>query len=161
MKTAFLSLLLVAGALCSPVAASPLSDLTSQHGLDWMLGKWVSADGNVKVAYEWKLDKAAIGLTFSMGDRKAEGFMVLRPGTETVEYGAVDSTGAVTRGQWVESPGGNPALKATRTATEGEMKTYAEHVKVDDDTMKVKVFRQNDSGGAGELLVEVEFKKEK
>lgn len=160
MKTVFLSVLL-ALAYVSPAAASPLSDLTTRHGLDWMLGKWVSADGNVKVAYEWKLDKAAIGLNFAMGDRKAEGFMVLRPGTETVEYGAVDSTGAVTRGQWVESPGGNPALKATRTAVEGEMKTYAEHVKVDDDTMTVKVFRQDDSGGAGELMVEVEFKRQK
>ena len=139
--------------------ASPLSDLAEQEGVAWMIGSWSAAEGKVKVSYDWRVDKNAIGVKFEAGDRKAEGMMALKPGTQQVHYMAVDSSGAVSRGEWVES-NGHPALKTTKISAEGETKTIAEHIKVDDTTMKVKVYTQDDSGNAGELLMEADFKKQ-
>lgn len=124
-----------------------------------MVGTWTGAEGKVKVTYEWRVEKNAIGVKFEAGERTAEGMMALKPGTQEVHYMAVDSKGAVSKGQWVES-NGSPALKTTRISEEGEVKTIAEHIKVDDNTMKVKIFKQDDSGNAGELMMEVEFKKQ-
>lgn len=138
--------------------ASPLSDLAEQEGLTWMVGTWSGAEGKVKVTYEWRVDKNAIGVKFEAGPRTAEGLMALKPGTQEVHYMTVDSEGAISKGQWVES-NGSPALKVTRISADAEAKTIAEHVKVDDSTMKVKVFKQDDSGNAGELLMELELKK--
>lgn len=138
--------------------ASPLSDLADQEGLGWMMGAWSGAEGRVKVSYEWRVDKNGIAVKFEAGERTAEGLMALKPGTQEVHYMAVDNKGAISKGQWVES-NGSPALKATRISEEGEVKTIAEHIKVDDNTMKVKVFKQDDSGNAGELLMELELKK--
>jgi hypothetical protein len=140
-------------------AASPMSDLTEQHGVSWMIGTWTGGEGKVKVSYEWRVGKHAIAVKFEAGDRTAEGMMALKPGTQEVIYMAVDDTGGVSRGTWVES-NGHPALKVTREQDSGETKTIAEHIKVDDSTMKVKVFKQDASGAAGDLMMEFEMKKQ-
>lgn len=139
--------------------ASPLSDLMEQHEVSWMIGSWSAGDGRVKVSYEWRVDKNAIAVKFEAGDRSAEGMIALKPGTEQAHYMAVDNKGGISKGEWVES-NGNPALKVTRSGADGEAKTIAEHIKVDDKTMKVRVHKQDDSGNPGELMMELEFKKQ-
>lgn len=141
------------------LAASPLSDLVDQAGATWMLGQWASADGQVKVTYEWHLDQHAIAVKFTAAERSAEGMMALKPGSGEVHYVAVDNSGAVTTGRWIES-NGNPTLQATRHADSGESKILVEHRKADDQTMKVTIHRQNDDGTPGEFLMEAELKRQ-
>ncbi len=156
-KTLLTAVLLSLSPLSAP--ASPLSDLAEQHGVAWMMGSWTGAEGKIKLTYEWRVDKNAIAVKFEAGERTAEGIMALKPGTEEVHYMAVDSKGSVTRGEWIEH-NGNPAIKSTRISSEGETKTILEHIKVDASTLKVKIYKQDDSGKAGDLAMEVEFKKQ-
>jgi hypothetical protein len=154
---AFLAAFTLAAATLLP--ASPLSELVDQAGASWMLGPWASADGQVKLTYEWRLDQQAIAVKFTAGERCAEGMMALKPGTGEVHYVAVDNSGAVTTGRWIES-NGNPTLQATKHADSGDLTILAEHRKVDEQTMKVTVYRQNDDGNPGEFLMEAELKRQ-
>ena len=160
MKTRILvSVLLLAGAsLTLPTHASPLSDLVEQQQAAWLLGSWTSADGNVKLCYEYRLEKNIIGVKFKGGDREAEGMIALKPGTDESVYVAVDNQGAVSKGAWSKHQG-NPLLKTTVTGEQGEMKIASEHIKVDADTMRVKVYKQDESGEPGELLIELDLKR--
>ena len=155
------SLLLLA---CStaplPLQASPLSDLMDQHDLGWMLGSWASTDGNVKLTYEYKLDKNAISIKFAAGDREAEGMTVLKPGTQESVYMAIDNHGGVSKGKWSDYQD-HPLLTTTVTTKDQEIKMATEHIKVNADTMTVKVYRQTESGQPGEMLVELEMKRSK
>ena len=154
------AVLLATSSLILPTQASPLSDLIESHSLNWLLGSWASGDGNVKLTYEYRLDKAIIGVKFAMGDSTAEGMIALKPGTQESIYVSVDSKGNVSKGTWAEHEG-HPLLKTTITGEEGEMKMASEHINVDTETMKVKVYRQNDAGDPGEVLAEVELKRAK
>ena len=156
----FASALLFACPVLQPVFASPLSDVAGEAGVEWMIGSWATADGNVKVAYDWRLDKNAIGVKFAPGDREAEGMIALKPGTTTAAYMAVDNQGGISKGEWSEYQG-NPLLKTTHVSSEGEKKTAVEHIKVDAGTMKIKVYKLNDSGDPGDLLVELEMTRAK
>ncbi len=160
MKTKILaSILMLAGALLTlPAQASPLSDLVDQQQAGWLLGSWTSSDGNVKITYEYRLEKNIIGVKFKAGDRKAEGMIALNPGTQESLYVAVDNQGAVSKGAWTKHEG-NPLLKTTVLGEQGEMKTASEHIKVDADTMRIKVYQQDESGEPGEFLIELELKR--
>lgn len=151
---------LAIGSLCQPLAASPLSDLVKQQEVNWMMGSWATADGKVKFSYRWRLDKNAIGIKFEAGERAAEGMMALKPGSQEVHQVTVDNAGGVTTGQWIDL-NGNPALKSTHLGERGEIKTVTEHIKVDNDTMKVRIYKQDDAGNAGDLAMEIEFKRQK
>ena len=143
-----------------PSQASPLSDLLESHNLGWLLGSWATADGNVKLVYEYRLDKNIIGVKFQADGKEAEGMIALKPGTQESLYVAVDNDGGVSRGTWKEHKG-NPLLKTTISGREGEMKIASEHINVDADTMRVKVYKQNESTDLGEMIVEVELKRAK
>ena len=143
------------------VCASPLSDLLEQHELGWIIGKWSADSGGATLSYQWKVDKNAIGVSLTMGEREAEGMIALKPGTTEAKYMAVDSKGAVSMGQWAEH-NGHPTLKVKTATTEGETRSMAaEHIKVDEDTMKVIVHRMDESGEVGEQVMEVEFRRQK
>jgi hypothetical protein len=160
MKTKILaSVVLLASALfAQPIQASPLSDLVEQQQVEWLLGSWTSTDGNVKLSYEYRVEKNIIGVKFKGGDREAEGMIALKPGTNESVYVAVDNRGAISKGTWSEHDG-NPLLKTTVTGEQGEMKLASEHIKVDADTMRVKVYKQDEAGEPGELLIELEMKR--
>lgn len=162
MKTKLIaSVLLLATAFLSlPTQASPLSDLVDQHQVGWLLGKWTSTDGSVKLTYEYRLDKNLIGVKFKIGDREAEGMIALKPGTRESVYVAVDSQGRVSKGTWGGHEG-NPLLKTSVSGQEGEMKIASEHIHVDADTMRVKVYKQDESGAPGEVMAELEMKRDK
>lgn len=154
---------LLAAALISFVSlkasASPFADLANEKDAEWIIGTWTAAEGKFKVTYEWRLEKHAIAVKFEGGGRSSEGMMALKPGTKEVHYMGVDSLGAISLGQWVES-NGHPALKTTRVDSNGETKVIAEHIKVDEKTFKTRLLKQNDAGEAGELIGELEFKKQ-
>jgi hypothetical protein len=162
MKTKIIAsaLLLATASLTLPTQASPLSDLIEQHQLSWLLGSWATADGQVKLVYEYRLEKNIIGVNFKAGDRESEGMIALKPGTQESLYVSVDSQGSVSKGAWKEHEG-NPLLKTTINGQEGEIKIASEHINVDSNTMRVKVYKQNDSGDLGEVMVEVELKRAK
>jgi hypothetical protein len=160
MKTKFLAavLLLAVAPLTLPTHASPLSDLVEQQQAGWLLGSWTSTDGNVKLRYEYRLDQNVIGVKFKGGEREAEGMIALKPGTQESVYVAVDNQGAVSKGEWAKHEG-NPLLKTTVMSGQGEMKLASEHIQVDADTMRVKVYKQDEAGEPGELLIELEMKR--
>ncbi len=162
MKSSILAsiLLLACSALTLPSQASPLSDFVDQQDVGWILGAWASTDGNVKLAYEYKLDKHAIGVKFTAGDREAEGMIVLKPGTDESIYMAIDNKGGISKGSWSEYQG-NPLLKTTIQTEDKEIKMATEHIKVDADTIKIIVHKQTDSGEPGEVMVELEMKRAK
>jgi hypothetical protein len=114
----------------------------------------------VKLVYEYRLEKNIIGVNFKAGDRESEGMIALKPGTQESLYMSVDSQGSVSKGAWKEHEG-NPLLKTTINGQEGEIKIASEHINVDANTMRVKVYKQNDSGDLGEVMVEVELKRAK
>ncbi len=147
MKTAALILALLSFIPAySNVRAESLSEMAASAGVDWMIGKWATEDGNVSIAYTWKLDKNAIGVTFKMGDRESEGLIMHKPGTKDVLYGAADNKGGMTTGKWIEY-NEHPTLISTLIQADGtERKMAAEHVKTDDDTMTVKLYAVGDDG---------------
>ncbi|MBP7948514.1 MAG: hypothetical protein KA004_02580 [Verrucomicrobiales bacterium] len=154
--------LLSAALLASPFAttASPLSDLAAQFGVEWMLGTWTDASGEaIVLTYEWRLEKNAIALKLKAPDNEAEGMTVLQPGTDQIHYVSVDSKGGIAKGNWFEHAG-NPALRVTYVNPEGESKTMVvEHVKVDADTMKVKLYNGEDPDTAEAHEIELKRKK--
>lgn len=147
MKTALLLIALLAiHPVSTTLHAETLAEMAAKAGTEWMIGKWTSEDGNVTIAYEWKLDKNAIGFTFKMGDRESEGMFMRKPGTDQVIYGAADNKGGMSTGQWIEF-NGNPTLVATHTNAEGkERKMATEHIKTDDKTMTVKLYSVGSDG---------------
>ena len=160
MKSSLLATATLA-ALLSSAFASPLSDLMEKHGLTWMVGKWQTSGGNVSLSYDWRVDKNALAVAFSAGERESEGLIALKPGSTEAKYMAVDSQGGVIHGAWSEH-NGNPLLKTTTMTTDGETRTMAiEHIKVDADTMKVVVYKTDSSGTIGDQLMEAEFIRQK
>jgi len=147
MKTIALILSLLSFApLPALVRAETLAEIAASAGVDWIIGKWATEDGNVAVAYTWKLDKNAIGVTFKTGDREAEGMIMRKPGTKDVIYGAADNKGGMSAGKWIEY-NEHPTLISTHTDADGtEKKMAAEHIKTDDDTMTVKLYAVGDDG---------------
>jgi hypothetical protein len=162
MKTILLLAALLTLSPVSMLFAGTLGDRAAKEGTDWMIGKWATEEGNVSISYTWKLDKNAVAVAFKLGDREAEGMVVLKPGTDKAIYNAADNKGGITTGEWI-SHNGNPTLISTNTDAEGkEVKMAAEHIKTDADTMTVKLYRQDASGKPdGEPVREVVFKRQK
>jgi hypothetical protein len=127
MKTKLLAffLLSASASFTLPTQASPLSDLVEQQQAEWLLGSWTSSDENVKLTYEYRLEKNIIGVKFKAGDREAEGMIALSPGTQESVYVAVDNQGAVSKGAWTKHEG-NLLLKTTVMGEQGEMKLASE-----------------------------------
>jgi hypothetical protein len=146
-------------------AADSLGALVEQHGLSWIIGKWEAKTENgdaLKVEYEWCLDKHAIRVKFSMPDRETEGLIGLKPGTSEAMYVGLDSKGGGTMGKWVEF-NDHPTLKVKhKSADDQENSMASEHVKVDDDTMKVILHKVDDAGEIDSAaLVEITFTRKK
>lgn len=161
MKSYFLFAAIVATFLSVlPLQASPLSDAAEQAGVNWMLGTWSDATGEtVTLTFEWKLEKNAVGLKLKAPDREVEGVSVLKPGTEEVHYFSVDSKGGVSHGRWFEHDG-HPSLRVKYMTAEGEEKSMVvEHIKVDENTMKIKVYKGEDPDTAESQEFELKRKK--
>ena len=128
------------------VRAETLGEMAASAGVEWIIGKWASEDGNVSISYTWKLDKNAIGVVFKSPEKEAEGLIAHKPGTKDVIYAAVDNKGGLTAGKWIEHDG-NPTLIVTHTEADGtEKKMAAQHIKTDDATMTVKLSAVGDDG---------------
>ena len=147
MKTIALILALLSFVPATAVVrAETLAEMAASAGVEWVIGKWTSEDGNVSIGYTWKLDKNVIGVTFKAGEREAEGMIMRKPGTRDVIYGAADNKGGMSTGKWIEHSG-NPTLIVTQTDADGtEKKMAAQHIKTDDDTMTVKLSAVGDDG---------------
>ncbi len=162
MKTILLLTLFALAPLSSSVRAESLGEMAASAGVEWVIGKWASEDGNVSLSYTWKLEKNAIGVIFKMGEREAEGMIMVKLGTKDVIYGAVDNQGGLTTGKWIEYQG-NPTLVSTHTDTEvNERKMAVQHIKTDDDTLTVKISGVDSDGQPdGGQSREVVFKRQK
>ena len=162
MKTTLLLIgLLTLSPLTAALRADSLGEKAAKAGTDWMIGKWATEDGKVTISYTWKLDKNAVAVAFKLGDRETEGMIQLKPGTEKAVYNAADNKGGMTTGEWI-AYNDHPTLVSTHTDTEGkEMKMAAEHIKTDDTTMTVKLYRVDGAGKPeGDPVREVVFKKQ-
>jgi hypothetical protein len=147
MKIRALILALAAFApFSATLPAATLGEIVSSSGLEWMVGKWASEDGNVTFSHTWKLDKHALAVTFKMGGRTSEGMIMVKPGTDQVIFGAVDNQGGMTVGEWT-TLNGNPTLISTHTDPEGKVRKMAvEYVHTDDETLTVKIHQVGEDG---------------
>ena len=163
MKTAALILAFLSFVPASAIVrAESLAEMAASAGVDWIIGKWTSEDGNISISYTWKLDKNVIGVTFKMGDREAEGMIMRKPGSKDVIYGAADNKGGMTTGKWIEY-NGNPTLVNKHIDTDGtEKKMAVQHIKTDDDTLTAKISGVGDDGKPDESQsMTVVFKRQK
>jgi len=142
--------------------AASLGEMTASAGLEWMIGKWASDDGQVAFSHTWKLDKHAVAVSFKMGDREGEGMILVKPGTDQVIYGAADNRGGMAVGKWI-TLNGNPTLVSTHTDAEGnERKMAIEYVKTDDETLTIKIHQVDANGEPGSNVEhEAVFKRQK
>ena len=147
MKTIILILALLSFAPAATIVrAETLAEMAASAGVDWIIGKWATEDGNVAISYTWRLDKNAIAVTFKSPERESEGLIMRKPGTKDVIYGAADNKGGMTTGKWVEY-NEHPTLMSTMTQADGtERKVAVEHIKTDDDTMTAKLYMVGDDG---------------
>jgi len=129
--------------------ARPLSELMEEVDATWMVGKWQDKDtsgGVVKLDYEWRLQKHAVAVKYTTPDSNGEGMIAVKPGTDNVVYMAVDDAGGTVMGKWREHEG-NPLLTFKHTSSEGEERAMAvEHIKVDNDTLRLKIYKVDSSG---------------
>jgi hypothetical protein len=141
MKIRVLILALLTHApLTSGLPAATLGEITRAAGVEWLVGKWTSENGNASFSYTWKLDEHALATTFKMGDHESEGMILVKPGTDKVIYGGADNKGGMAIGAWSEY-NGNPTLIYTHTDAEGTVRKMAvEYLKTDDETLTVKVY---------------------
>lgn len=151
-------ILLSVAALSGAAQASPLSNFAEQAGVTWLIGKWATVDGAVKMSFEWRLDKQVIATKMTLPDREAEGTIALKPATTEANMISVDSKGAVSMGRWSEYEG-HPLLKSTIESENGKMKLATRYIKQSDDSFEVKVYRQGEAGQLGEFVVGAEFKR--
>lgn len=134
----------------APVAvASSLEDILREKNLESFIATWGDKATNgdtVKVSYEWKLDRNAIGVKVEMNDRRVEGLIFIDPKTRSISHLSMDTNGGMTAGMWTIEED-RVVLKFTYTDRNGETKKGAiAHEKVDADTMRVKMSKVGDSG---------------
>lgn len=143
----FLSL---APGFTTPVnAADSLSDIIREENLESFIAAWgdkATNGGSVKVSYEWRLDRQAIGVKVELDDRRVEGMIFLDPKSHDITHISMDTNGGKTVGAWTIEED-RVVLKFTYTDRSGETKKGAlAHEKVDADTIRVKMHKVSDSG---------------
>jgi hypothetical protein len=142
--------------LTSGLHAATLGEMTRSAGFEWIIGKWATEDGNLALSYTWKLDEHAVAVTFKMGDRVSEGLIMVKPGTDKVVSGGADNKGGMFVATWT-TLNGNPTVMSTHTDADGtDRKMAAEYIKVNNDTLTVKVYNvgaddQPDASAAHEV----------
>jgi hypothetical protein len=156
-----LALILISISLHSlPVLATPLSDQVEAHNMNWLIGGTWKHE-KVTLSYEWRLEKHSISVKLKSADgHEVEGMIVLKPGTDDIQYGAVDNKGGMTQGSWSEKKG-VARLKIKHKEADGtEKRATMEHIKVDDNTLKL-VLQMMDATGDEPVgnPIELELKK--
>ena len=142
-----------------------LGDLVKEYGFDWMIGKWMAETDEgwkIQIEYKWELDKHLVTSRFKMGEYESLAMIFYNAAQETVVQVGVDNRGGSSKGEW-QGEADKAILKSEYTGTDGETrKMGVVHSKVDADTMKVGVYRVEDTGElAEEPWGELEYKRQK
>lgn len=148
LKSRIASIALLSLVALSPVRAGKLSDIIESEGLGWMMGTWKASidSGELKLVYKMDLDGNVVTVHFKGPERESKGMIGVKPGTDEVVYGVMDSQGGAGMGKW-EEVGGHPALNVKYANGDGEDRSMVfVHRKIDADTMAVDVHGVDDGG---------------
>jgi hypothetical protein len=141
-----------------------LSDVVASGGYEWLIGKWTASENNQTYDLEFKpiLDKHAASVEAKIGDIKYASLITyVASRQEIVEFGA-DSMGRVWKGVW-EQDGSDLVYKSECTRPDGvAMKLQHVYAKIDNDTVKVKLYAIGADGSRGsEPREQATFKRQK
>jgi hypothetical protein len=163
------SLLVVAGVLLiwttGVMAQMKLSDLVSEGGFDWMIGRWGhETDGGDKlqIIYKWELDKHMISMHFKMPNYEYRGMIFYKPVDNEVVQIGVDNRGGSSKAIW-DTDGERAISKSEHTEANGEIRRFGvAHSKVDAETMKAEVYGLDSDGNLDEQPgFTIEYKRQK
>jgi len=146
-------------------AQEKLGDLVAEMGFDWLAGSWKATtdDGQeIEISYQWSLDRYLATVDFKMGEYAYHGMIFYDAVEQKIVEIAVDNRGGTGKGTW-DVEGETAISQSDRRAADGQtMKVAILHSKVDDKTMKLKVFSIDDSGArAADPWATLEFKRQK
>lgn len=153
---------LLSAASLLPLRAESLSDLVSQAGLEWLIGRWEArseSGPSTTLAYEWRLEKNAVAVHFDSPDMASEGLIGRNPKSGDVGYVGINNRGGGAMGRLTAEDGRLRMDLKTVTGEGKEGRLAIIHEKVDEDTMKVILRRVGEDGQPGDVMDTVQFKR--
>ena len=138
-----LSLGLLAVSAVPATAQESLGDFVTEYGYDWLIGKWTATTDDwqtVECEYKWGLDKHIILVSFTMGDFKYQGMIMMVASREEIVQIGADNMGGTWNGTWGEDYSGAACSLENLKADGSKEKTEMVYSKVDGNTMKIGVY---------------------
>ena len=163
------TILAAAAVLCiwttGAMAQMKLSDLVSEGGFDWMIGRWeYETDGGDKlqIVYKWELDKHMISVYFKMPNYESRGMIYYKPVENEIVQIGVDNRGGLSKAIW-DTDGERAISKGEHTEANGEIRRYGiAHSRTAAGAMKAEVYELDSDGNLGEEPgFTLEYKRQK
>ena len=145
-------------------AQDKLGDLVAEFGYDWIIGKWAATSDNgqqVELEYKWILDKCAMCVNVTIGELKYHGMIMFVPSKEEVVQLGADNMGGTWNGTWGEDYEGAVNRSQRLDAYGTTETTDMVHIKVDNNSFKVKQYAVENGSRASEPMGEMTFKRQK
>jgi len=153
------------GSLATLQAQQTLADLVAEVGGEWLVGDWVGYSDNgdeLVQTIHWDLDKHVIAIHFKTPRFEIKSMTAVDPTSGNVKYIGFSNRGGALTGTWQEESGW-PLLRVKAVNQDGQTwKGALLFQRVDDNTMKIEIFRVDEDG---ELIyparTSTEFKRKK
>jgi hypothetical protein len=138
-----------------------LSDLVSEGGYDWLIGRWVATNEGRTYELEHKaiLDGCAGLVNVKIGDFQYQGLITYAPAREEIMQVGADTMGGTWKGTWEEGGEGLTHRVDVTRADGAVQKAQLVYIKVDNDTFKAKEYAIEN--GQPTLRGELTFKRRK
>ena len=140
-----------------------LKDLAEQEGVSWIAGRWKTTtdDGQeITLSYRWVAEGNAIVVDMKIGDTTSHGMIYFSEDEQEVKQISVDSKGKITKSTW-DVEYGKLISKTSMTDDYGQtQKMGITFDKVDDKTMKVKLYGLEYGELSSDSWAEMEFKRQ-
>jgi hypothetical protein len=160
-----MTIVLVVIAITPMDAQEKLGDLVSQHGYEWIIGKWAATtdEGDkTEVEYKWGLDRWIVLVDVKTQEGKYHGMIMFRPSSEEVIQIGADNKGGTWKGTWQDEYG-DAVLRTEHTTREGDVrKNDFVHSRIDLNTFKVTSYGvESDGSRSASPWYELTYKRQK
>jgi len=126
------------------LAQQSLGELIKQYQADWLIGRWSSVldkEKKVQLVYKWQIENHLLAVDFAVGDYRLHGLIFFVPGEDQVVEVAIDSKGGLAKGAW-DIEGDQLVCTSLLTGPDGNtQKVAVHHAKIDDNKMKVSLYK--------------------
>ena len=156
-----IALLVVMGS--AAIGQESLKEIVTGEGFAWLAGRWKATTDEgqeILLGYRWAANGHAVVSDFKMGEDSRQGIIYYVADEEIVKQLTVDSKGKVTISTWEVD--GNRIVTKTKMSDEYGQETAVAiaYSKIDNKTMKVKLFGLESGQVAEEAWFELEFKRQ-